>query len=167
MMKLLVDRPDGVFVINAKLTSDNKIRVLRLSNTDKSMLLIVHTVRKFMESNYGTGEALQGYCIEASEYIAYLLKTLCKSDVRTVEGWCLYDDASGCSDRPYDEHTFVLWKNANGNTIYLDVTADQFNSYMDEKFNAIEIRDKLPHGIYYKEPEAGVDYDEETWEPYN
>ena len=43
--------------------------------------------------------------------------------------WCVYEDDSSCSDRCYDEHT---WVECEG--YYIDVTADQFNSCMFNGF---------------------------------
>ena len=43
----------------------------------------------------------------------------------TIEGWCIYEDDSSCTDRCYDEHTWVECEE-----YYIDVTADQFNDCM-------------------------------------
>lgn len=64
---------------------------------------IAKSVRAELERKYG--KFLCGRCIEASEKIAERL-TQIGIQCELVEGWCVYDDFSGCSDRPYDGHTW-------------------------------------------------------------
>lgn len=89
---------------------------------------------------------LYGKCIEASDKIVELLNKE-GIDAKTIEGWCLYDFDDGCSDRPYDEHTWVELKDGT----YIDVTATQFQSFIDEDIPEIIIGDK-PYYMSYEEP---------------
>lgn len=108
-----------------------------------------------MERIYGTGTDLAGHCIEASEYIVAILKSLGFAQAKTVEGYCLYDNGDFCSDVPYDPHT---WVELEG--LYLDVTADQFNCGMfrENEFSSILFTKGMPHGITIDEPVEGKDY---------
>ena len=109
-----------------------------------------------METNYGTGTDLCGYCIEASELIVSLFRYFGYTNCKTVEGWCSFDDDSSCSDAPYDPHTWVEIENGQ---FYIDITADQFNTcmYRENKYPPIIFRKGLPYGMCYEEPEG--------WEP--
>jgi len=109
---------------------------------------ILLMVRAHLEKKYGA-ENLAGKCIEASEIIVAILKAFGYENAHTVEGWCHYDDPAGCSNRDYDEHT---WVELDG--LYIDVTADQFNPYMDKPFDKIIINTGLSHGMCYEEPET-------------
>ena len=110
---------------------------------------IATSVREEMVSIYG--EDLAGYCIEASEKIEKKLKDQIGLDVKTVEGWCRFDDECYGSDRPWDPHTWVDVPSLN---LYIDVTADQFNYGMatENEFPAIIVQEGLPHGMQYDEP---------------
>ena len=119
---------------------------------------VAETVRKAFTEHIGTGTDLAGYCILASTLICEILKELGIKDVKTVEGWCSYDDEYYGSDRPYDEHTWVElgeW--------YIDVTADQFNPGMelDNEYTGIIVTKGLPHGMSYDEPEYYDDDEDE------
>lgn len=153
VVKLL--RLPNAIGLNLKLTSDNKVLIsslIKYSNNLREVVpFIAQKVRELMEKEYGTGTDLCGSCIEASELICALLKHCGVSNVKTVEGWCEFDDEFYGSDRPYDPHT---WVEMSGN-IYIDVTADQFNPGMDveSEFKPIIIQKGLPHGMTYTEPE--------------
>lgn len=107
---------------------------------------ICKQVRDELVNKYGEDD-LQGKCIEASEKIKELLEQQ-GIHSKIIEGWCLYDDDSSCSDRCYDEHT---WLELDDGT-YIDVTADQFQYYIDEDIPEIIIGEK-PRYMIYDEPE--------------
>lgn len=112
---------------------------------------ICKQVRNELVNKYGK-DYLYGKCIEASDKIVELLdKQGIKAKV--VEGWCNYDDPTCCSDRPYDEHTWV--ELADGT--YVDVTATQFQCFMDEEIPEIIIGAK-PYYMSYEEPEIELEY---------
>jgi hypothetical protein len=94
-------------------------------------------VRILLEEKYGA-DNLYGKCIEASELLSARLNELGVPH-RIVEGWCHYDDATSCSDRDHDEHS---WIETNAGT-YIDVTATQFAAFM---------HDEIPNVIIGKRP---------------
>ena len=154
-------------VINIHITSDNKVYVVDLKSDglEKFIKHILKECRAFFEATVGTGTDLCGSCIEASELIVALIKYHGYHNCKTVEGWCSYDDDSSCSDRPYDDHTWVEIENGQ---YYIDITADQFNyaMYEENEYPAILFRKGLPHGMCYEEPEGWTDEDEgcpEDW----
>lgn len=106
---------------------------------------IAKQVRDEIVTKYGN--FIQGKCIEASDRIVELLEAEGIS-ASAVEGWVSYDDDSGCTDRPYDEHTWVETKD----DYVIDVTADQFNPFMDEDYPKIIISEELPYNFSYDEP---------------
>ena len=101
-------------------------------------------VRKQILDKYGD---TQLHCVEASEILSEKL-TQSGFENKIVEGWCSYDDYSNCSDRSYDEHTWV--ELADGT--YVDVTADQFEYFIDDEIPEIII-DVKPYYMSYEEPE--------------
>ena len=107
---------------------------------------VLFRVRKEVVNKYGE-DNLYGKCIESSDRIVELLSEL-HIQAHTVEGWVLYDYDEGCSDRPYDEHTWV--ETPDGRV--LDVTATQFNSFMEEPFDDIIYGYGLPYNYFYEEP---------------
>ena len=107
---------------------------------------IAKQARKIMVEKYGKGTFLCGHCIEASELIVKLLKKA-GLNAQAIEGWCIYEDDSGCSDRCYDEHT---WVECLG--LYIDVTADQFNPCMYNKLPEIIVSETKPDCMEYDEP---------------
>ena len=119
-----------------------------MKHSEKDLILSVcKEVRKQLIAKHG--EDLAGTCIEASEKIQEKLTKLgIKSTI--VEGWCHYDDASSCSDRDYDEHTWVECEISN-ETLYVDVTADQFSYFIDEDIPEIIVGEK-PYYMIYDEP---------------
>ena len=140
-----------IILLNGKiLKGTNEIQwSTELDNAEKLIKLVAYKVRKLMEYRYGVGTDLCGECIEASELIAAILRYLGYADCKVVEGWCAFGDGSSCSDAPYDPHT---WVELDGGTVYIDVTADQFNHFMEFPYKPIEIRRGLPHGMVYNEP---------------
>lgn len=111
---------------------------------------IATQVRDEIVDKYGA-DNLYGKCIEASDKIKELLDKE-GIDSHTVEGWCIYSEDASCSDRPYDEHT---WVELNDGT-YIDVTATQFQSFVDEEIPDIIIGD-MPNYMTYEEPEVDED----------
>lgn len=135
----------------------NRLTQIKFKDNKELINNTTKIVRNYMERIYGTGTSLAGRCIEASEYIATILRYFGIKDAKTVEGWCIYDDEDYGSSIPYDAHT---WVELNNGKVYIDVTADQFNSGMEQEnsFAPIIIKNGLPHGIRYDKPEEGVDY---------
>lgn len=125
----------------------------------KSIYLdIAIQVRKEIVNKYDE-DFLNGKCIEASERIVQILS---ENNIKasTVEGWVQYDDATGCSDRDYDEHTWVETEDG----YIIDVTATQFNYYMDEDYPEVIVTKSLPHGYSYDEPDSYIDdCSDEEW----
>ena len=107
---------------------------------------VAQEVRNELDKKY---EDITGHCIEASDMIKERLGRLgIQSEV--IEGYCIYDDDSSCTDRCYDEYTWVV---VNGD-VYVDVTADQFNSclYDCNKFPPVTIS-TIPECMVIEEPE--------------
>ena len=78
---------------------------------------IASQVRKEIIDKYSE-DFLYGKCIEASDRIVDLLA---KKGIKSiaVEGWVHYDCDDGCTDRDYDEHTWVETEDG----YIIDVTA--------------------------------------------
>lgn len=127
------------------------MRFKLVEDTNSIISKILVDVRNEFVDKFGE-DNLYGKCIAASDKIVELLNNHGIAS-HTVEGWVLYDDDSGCSDRPYDEHTWV--ETSDGRI--LDVTATQFNSFMDIPFSPIINQNKLPHNYYYDEPIFALD----------
>lgn len=147
-----------IVLVNGKISVDDRVRWEIPKDYKKRIDMILKSVRQAMEYKYGTGTDLAGRCIEASELIVDNLRYWGYRDCKTVEGWCKFDDATGCSDRPYDPHT---WVELNNGKVYIDVTADQFNLFMDKEFKSIVINKGLPYGMVYNEPVEMLE--EEDW----
>ena len=113
----------------------------------KTVYEIAEKVRKEVEGNYG--DFLNGKCIEASDRISLLLKEK-NIPHKIVEGWCVYDDFISCTDRPYDEHTWI--ELIDEDKTYIDVTATQFASFIDEEIPEI-IVGKRPYYMQHNEPD--------------
>ena len=103
--------------------------------------------RDYIVSKYGTETDLCGRCIEASEYLVDLL-TDENIPAKAVEGYVIYDNDENCSDRAWDEHT---WVELSDGTV-VDVTVEQFNPMMDIDYPPILIQ-KNPHGYVYNKPD--------------
>lgn len=106
---------------------------------------ICKEIRNEIVSKYGE-DNLYGKCIEASDKIVEKLKDI-GIKASTIEGWCIYDDDSSCSDRGYDEHTWVELTDGT----YIDVTATQFEYFMYDDIPEIIIGEK-PEYMIYDEP---------------
>lgn len=102
------------------------------------------TVRETLLCLYG--ENLTGHCIEASELICELLLVKGIRHATMIEGWCLYENDENCTDRCYDEHTWV-----EVDDIYVDVTADQFNPCMFHKLSSVIVGSR-PDCMVYERP---------------
>ena len=127
-------------------------------NNEQLYREIASQVRKEIVDKYSE-DFLYGKCIEASEKIVELLA---KEGVKstTVEGWVHYDCDEGCTDRDYDEHTWVETEDG----YIIDVTATQFNHFMDEDYPAVIVQNELPWGYSYDEPDSYLDdYSDEDW----
>lgn len=126
-------------------------RLIAKEDNTGTILEIAWVVRDEVVSKYGE-DFLYGKCIEASERIVGLLKEK-GIDAQTVEGWCVYDDSTTVSDRPYDEHTWV-----ESNCIYIDVTATQFGAFVGEEIPEIIVGSK-PDYMVYDEPTHLIEED--------
>lgn len=116
-------------------------------NKIEKVIIIAEQVRKELEDKYGA-DNLYGKCIEASDKISALLeKEGIEHDI--VEGWCVYDDFSTCSDKPYDVHTWIELRDEK--RTYVDVTATQFDMFIDEEIPRV-IVGKRPYYMWYHEP---------------
>ena len=102
--------------------------------------------RKYIVSKYGTETNLCGKCIEASDYLVELLHSN-NISAKTVEGYIVYDIDENCSDRAWDEHT---WVELDDGTV-VDVTVEQFNYQMYDEYPPILI-EKNPYGYTYERP---------------
>ena len=102
--------------------------------------------RDYIVSKYGTDTDLCGKCIEASDYLIDLLSDA-NIPAKVVEGYIIYDNDENCSDRAWDEHT---WVELSDRTV-VDVTVEQFNPMMDVDYPPILIQ-KNPHGYVYDKP---------------
>lgn len=105
---------------------------------------ILSDIREELDGQYPEG--LSGRCIEASDLILAKFKQLGISGAKSVEGWCKYDDDSGCSSRDYDEHTWVEYQGR-----ILDITLDQFQPFIDESIPKVYIG-PMPYYLSYGEP---------------
>lgn len=104
-------------------------------------------VRTHMQHLYGKGTNLCGHCVEASEKIVNILSEL-GIQAKMINGWCIYEDDSTCTDRCYDEHT---WVEADG--LYIDVTADQFNPCMIHKLKPVYVCENRLKCMVYEKPD--------------
>lgn len=116
---------------------------------EQKLLLVANYVRMAMVHQHSTqyGLELYGTCIEACDMIVDMLHDIGIS-AKAIEGWCIYEDDASCSDRCYDEHT---WVECEG--YYIDVTADQFNSCMFCDLKEIYVTKDKPKCMVYTEPE--------------
>lgn len=112
----------------------------------ETVIAIAGKVREEFENKYGA-DNLYGKCIEASDKISALLKQEnIEHDI--VEGWCIYNDFSTCTDRPYDPHTWIELREED--RTYVDVTATQFATLIDEEVPKV-IVGKKPYYMQYNE----------------
>lgn len=126
-------------------------------NNEQLYREIASQVRKEIIDKYGE-DFLYGKCIEASDRIVDLLS---KEGInsKTIEGWVHYDCDEGCTDRDYDEHTWVETEDG----YVIDVTATQFNAFMEEDYPDVIISKELPYRYSYDEPDAYEDSDLDDW----
>lgn len=150
-------KSDKIVPINFTLKS-NGVIVKHAYKSGKDIIeKVAIAMRNLLEKRYGTGTDLCGRCIEASSYLETILRTFGVTDIKQVEGWCLFEDEDYGSDRPYDEHT---WLELGNGKYYLDITADQFNPafFGKEHFKSIEFRCGVPKEMMHTEPVEGYDY---------
>lgn len=117
---------------------------------------IASAARTKMVEKYGEGN-LNGKCIEASDLIITILAR-CGVPAKPVEGWVTYDDCSSCSNRSYDEHTWVQLIDTP--SYIIDVTASQFNDLRYTPYEDIIIQEDLPNGFSIKKPQEDSFTDE-------
>lgn len=151
-------RSNKAFLINATLSKDNKVIGKVFLEPKDRVLSIVNAVRSAMEAYHGTETDLSGFCIDASETLCSNLLIHGFKDAKVVEGWCIYEDPSNCTDKPYGEHTWVEIEKHGRDNIYIDVTADQFN-YFGNEYNKVIIQRGLPDNMVYDEPTYLMDED--------
>lgn len=148
-----------VRIIDNKNNKINLKEIYNNSNNTKNKYLfdilfeVANDIRSHIIHKYGE-DFLHGKCIEASDMIVDIL-TQKGVNAKTIEGWVTYDNPEGCTDRDYDEHTWVEVKSLEDKFI-VDVTATQFNHFMDEDYPNIIIAGELPHGFSYEEPENSL-----------
>ena len=137
--KLLSEEMKDKFTLNESSFTET------INNNLEIYKKVAQEVRDYLIGKYGQ-DRLQGKCIEASDKIVTKLNYY---DIAStaVEGWVWYDYDDGCTDRPYDEHTWVETEDG----YVIDVTADQFNSFVEEEYPEIIISDELPHNFSYDE----------------
>lgn len=124
--------------------------------TKNAVLAIAQEVRSAIVLKYPQG--LHGACIEASDLIVAKLRAI-GVEAANVEGWCLYDDEYYGSDRPYDEHTWVQ-ASIGEESIFIDVTLDQFQGGMDD-FIAPIVIGEVPTFLVLDEPKHLLDESQE------
>lgn len=141
-----------VVLVNGKLSKDGRLLFTVPETLEKAVPMVAESIRNYLELRYG--KDLTGRCVEASNLITSHLSLYGFVRTREVSGWCLYDDPIGCSTRPYDEHTWVEAESTKlPKRLYIDITADQFNRYVDDKYSKINITKKLLHNMSYTEPQ--------------
>ena len=116
------------------------------NNSNNVVYQCAKEARNYITNKYGTETDLCGRCIEASDYLVKLLNDK-GVKAQTVEGYVVYDIDENCSDRAWDEHT---WVELEDGTV-VDVTVEQFNYQMYEDYPPILI-EKDPHGYVYEKP---------------
>ena len=117
-----------------------------VTNVNDIVKSCAKTTRDYIVNKYGTETDLCGKCIEASDCLVDLLINN-GIKAKTVEGYIVYDIDENCSDRAWDEHT---WVELDDGTV-VDVTVEQFNYQMYDEYPPILI-DKNPHGYTYDRP---------------
>ena len=145
------------FPVNFTIKSNGVLVKHTYKNGRDTIEKVAKVMRHILEKNYGTGTDLSGRCIEASSYLEAILRIFGVTDIKQVEGYCLYEDEYYGSDRPYGEHTWVELGNGK---YYLDITADQFNPafFEEEHFKPIEFRYGTPEEMMTTETIEGYHY---------
>ena len=147
--ELITELEVAGFTVRQDLREVGVVTKSQANNKLDEVRQVAHQVRELMVAKYG--DRLNGHCIEASDEI-YLRLDQLGIEAHVVEGWCIYDRVGYGSERDYDEHTWVEAV-IDGDWVYVDVTADQFNAAMDIPF---------PTEIAGAKPECMVD-DEPTY----
>ena len=141
---ILTRKPNSSY--SSQLLDESLYDLRKDPNLFDKIYKVASQVREEMESKYGE-DFLHGKCIEASDKIVSLLKDK-NVNAHTVEGWVTYDYDECCSDRNYDEHTWVETEE----DYIVDVTATQFNYFMEKDYPPIIITKKLPYGFSLQRP---------------
>ena len=137
--------------LNLILTKDKQIKS-RQKTENRSIIKKIALYERNITLKKYSGE-LYGKCIETSDRIVKRLSTV-GIKAYTFECWCVFDDENYGSDRPWGEHTLVITDKG----LVVDVTADQFNCAMEDKYKELEIGTKLPNKMTFYEP---------SWEDYD
>lgn len=94
--------------------------------------------------------SLRGRCVGVSQkYKEELLKD--NIDSKLVEGWCIYNKFENCTDRPYDEHTWLKVNIDDNSSVFADLTLDQFQPYRTNELEPVVIGQR-PDFLYYTKP---------------
>lgn len=154
---LFVIQKYNVRLINATVQKSGVIYFRKWHDAEHKIKTTAEILRESLVKQYGSSTDLCGHCIEASELLRDIFSTM-GIPCHTIEGWCEFDDEYYGSDRPYDPHTWLEIPRRGGKSVYVDITADQFNPgmYEETKYDGIIIQFGLPHGMRYDEP---VEYD--------
>lgn len=105
---------------------------------------ICNTVRDELVYKYDD-ELLMDKCIEVSEEIYNKLSEL-GYDVDIIDGYCIFDIINDVN-KTYAEHSWVELYDDN-NIIYIDISASQFQKYINEDIPDIIIGNK-PYYMSY------------------
>jgi hypothetical protein len=117
-------------------------------NVDSAVLKVGRRVRdEITSANLPNGTL--GLCDKACDRLVILLK---KEGVTASKhrGWCLYDHCEGLAGEPCAPH-FYLLVHKGKQRVYLDVTADQFNYYLEKPNKEIMYGEK-PYWLRPRKP---------------
>jgi hypothetical protein len=150
---------------NLVITHEKDKRAIYNDITPKEKEIIYQVavrVREYLEKNYG--EHLYGKCIEASDLIIAGLK---KKGIKatTHQGYCLYELYENCTDVPYADHVYTLYRKGN-QLLYIDITLDQFQSQFTRNIPKIVILDYIPNFILKRKPGRDTILHECGWTDY-
>lgn len=110
--------------------------------------------RQYIDNKYNG--IMDGHCIEASDIIVKKLKKM-NYYVTSHQGYCLYEYYENCTDQPYGDHVYTLVRDKESNqTLYLDVTLDQFQSQFNKKIPPIVMLDYIPNFILKRRPSKEI-----------
>lgn len=96
-----------------------------------------------------------GNCVDMSEKLIETMKYKYTHPVeyRLVEGWVSYDFYETCTNRSYDEHSWVEVF-YNGKLVYVvDLSGEQFNYYLTYRMPQCYIGTERPKNWSVEEPE--------------
>lgn len=148
---------NNCIIVNCTIQSSGQIYKRRYKTESHKISSVAKVVRKELEKDaWGNGESMSNRDTEASRILSELYEYLGFRS-RIVNGWCKYDETPANGTRPYSWHTWVEILLNGSKTIYIDITADQFNRYMSHgnKYQSLILTTwGLPHGMSYKEPVA-------------